>query len=94
MLVQEAIALWEELRRQDTEKEKRQQLVTQILQLIKHHIADVAASPKASRIIQSCVKHGSAAHRALIMREVQPQVLPAVPLPRLRCRAQTAWLSG
>lgn len=78
-LLQEAIALWEELRRQDTPKEKREELVTQILKLIRGHIADVAASPKASRIIQSCVKHGSPAHRALIVKEVQPQV--GIPCP-------------
>ena len=71
--MQEAIALWEELRRQDTEKDRRQHLVTQILHLIKGHIADVAASPKASRIIQSCVKHGNPAQRAAIVKEVQPQ---------------------
>lgn len=47
--------------------------MTQILHLIKGHIADVAASPKASRIIQSCVKHGNPAQRAVIVKEVQPQ---------------------
>lgn len=72
---QEAISLWEELRRQNTPKETRQQLVGQILNLIKGHMINVAASPTASRIIQSCVKHGSDANRAAIVTEIQPQVV-------------------
>lgn len=73
-LSQEAISLWEQLRRQDTPKETRQQLVGQILRLIKGHMTNVAASPTASRIIQSCVKYGSDSDRTSIVAEIQPQV--------------------
>lgn len=71
----EAISLWEQLRRQDTPKETRQELVGQILRLITGHMVNVAASPTASRIIQSCVKYGSDADRAVILKEIQPQVV-------------------
>lgn len=73
--MQEAIRLWEELRQHDTAVDKRQELVSQIMALIKGHMANVAASPTASRIIQSCVKYGTAAHRAAILAEVQPQLV-------------------
>lgn len=64
--MQEAIRLWEELRQHETPPARRLELVSSILALIKGHMVNVAASPTASRIIQSCVKHGSPAHRAQV----------------------------
>lgn len=72
---QEAVRLWEELRQHETPAARRLELVTAILALIKGHMANVAASPTASRIIQSCVKHGSPAHRAQVLAEIRPQLV-------------------
>lgn len=51
---QEAIALWEKLRRHDTKEAEKKQLAIQILALVKGHVVDLAASPTASRVIQVC----------------------------------------
>lgn len=72
---QEAIRLWEELRQHETPAARRLELVSSILALIKGHMVNVAASPTASRIIQSCVKHGSPAHRAQVLDEIRPQLV-------------------
>ena len=98
---QEAIALWEELRQKDAGEERRHELVRQILALIKGHMANIAASPTASRIIQSCVKYGTAADRATILAEVQPQLVELAQNPyghflvsKLLARASRAEASG
>ena len=35
----------------------------------------LAASPVGSRVLQSCVKHGTAAQRKQILQELQPHML-------------------
>ncbi len=79
--LQEAIRLWEELRQQETPAARRLELVTSILGLIKGHMGNMAASPTASRIIQSCVKHGSPAHRA----QVHAPPHPSTPIVHAAC---------
>ena len=53
--------LWEEARRQDITAEKRSKLVTAIMGKIQARIAELAGSHSASRVIQTCAKHGTPA---------------------------------
>jgi pumilio family protein 6 len=74
-LIQEATKLWESLRQSNTPKEKKQQLVSQILEICDDRVADLAGSHTASRIIQSCVKHGSPEHRLIIQNQLLPKII-------------------
>ncbi len=44
--------LWEKIRRHDTDAAQQQALAAQLLGLVKGHVADLAGSPTASRVIQ------------------------------------------
>lgn len=60
-LIQEVVALWEEARRQDITPEKRSKLVSAIMGKIQGRVAELAGSHSASRVIQTCTKHGTPA---------------------------------
>lgn len=42
---------------------------------VKGRVAELALNHKASRILQSCAKHGTAENRAAMLEEVLPQFL-------------------
>jgi pumilio family protein 6 len=60
-LIQEVTGLWEEARRHDVGADKRSKLVSAILGKVQGRIAELAGSHSASRIIQTCAKHGTPA---------------------------------
>ncbi|PRW61613.1 pumilio-like protein 24 [Chlorella sorokiniana] len=74
-LIQEVVLLWEEARRQDITAEKRSKLVSAIMGKIQGRIAELAGSHSASRVIQTCAKHGTPAERATILKELEPKLL-------------------
>ena len=80
-LIQEVTGLWETLRRHDTTPARRAELVTAVLKKIDGRLAELACSHTASRIVQACVKHGSPAERAKILKEVEPKVLELAKSP-------------
>ncbi len=61
LLLQGTVQLWEELRRHDLSAQKRSQLVRSVLERFKGRLAELAGSHTASRVIQACVKFGTAA---------------------------------
>ncbi len=63
-LIQEVVQLWEEARRQDITADKRSKLVTAIMGKIQGRVAELAGSHSASRVIQTCAKHGTPAGAA------------------------------
>jgi hypothetical protein len=69
-LIQEISGYWEQLRQTSTGKEKKVELVGKILDACGDRLGDVAASHTASRIIQSCVKHGNVGQRERVQEAV------------------------
>jgi hypothetical protein len=69
-LIQEVSGYWEVLRQGNTPKDKKRELVGKILDACGDRVADVAASHTASRIIQSCVKHGDASQRLVVQKAI------------------------
>jgi pumilio family protein 6 len=74
-VIQEATALWEKLRQSGTPKDAKAELVSKILALCEDRVADLAASHTASRIIQSCVKHGTEDDRITIQKQLLPRMV-------------------
>ena len=74
-IIQEATKLWETLRQTTTAKEKRVELVGDILKICGDRVGDLAASHTASRIIQSCVKHGNGDDRLAVQHQVMPKIV-------------------
>lgn len=74
-IIQEATKLWETLRQTTTVKEKKVELVGEILKICGDRVGDLAASHTASRIIQSCVKHGNGDHRMVVQNQVVPRIV-------------------
>ena len=68
--------MWETLRRHDTAPEKVSQLVTAILKKIDGRVSDLAGSHSSSRVVQACIKHGTDAERAKILKQLEPNLLP------------------
>ena len=52
--------IWEKIRRHDTDTAQQQVLAAQLLALVKGHVADLAGSPTASRVIQVGILHPGA----------------------------------
>lgn len=73
--IQESTKLWETLRQTTTKKEKKMELVGDILKICGDRVGDLAASHTASRIIQSCVKHGNGDHRMCVQKQVLPKII-------------------
>ncbi|RKP07356.1 armadillo-type protein [Thamnocephalis sphaerospora] len=57
---------WEKLRRRDQSKEKQSELVGETIELMGDDFAEFIFKHDASRIVQSCLKHGTAAQRIKI----------------------------
>lgn len=65
-LIQEVVLLWEEARRHDATPEKRSKLITAIMGKVQGRMAELAGSHAASRVIQTCAKHGTAKGACLL----------------------------
>lgn len=74
-LIQEVVLLWEEARRHDVTAAKRSKLITAILGKVTGHMAELAGSHAASRVIQTCAKYGTPAERSSILKELQPKLI-------------------
>ena len=83
-VIQEATALWEVLRQGTTPKDKKRELVPQIIQLCGDRVAELASSHTASRIIQSCVKYGNANDQAAIQKQLMPKIVELSKSPYAR----------
>jgi pumilio family protein 6 len=69
-LIQQAKALWEQLRSKTLDKKSRSDAMDQMMDLIKGKVNDLIFKHDASRIIQSCLKHGNATQRDLVAQEL------------------------
>lgn len=75
LVVQKLTLLWEKSRQRNLEPEKRAKLITEMLQLMDGKMLAMARSHTASRVLQMCVKHGTAAERAKVFAELRPHCL-------------------
>ncbi|KAK9810029.1 hypothetical protein WJX72_003629 [[Myrmecia] bisecta] len=81
-LIQDVVRKWEKLRdSQRTRKEERAQLVTSSLNQVKGHIAELAMSHTASRVIQAIAKHGSVSERQQILEDIKPKIMDLAKSP-------------
>ncbi|KAL1918605.1 uncharacterized protein VTP21DRAFT_2627 [Calcarisporiella thermophila] len=69
-IVYPAKKLWEELRQKRLEPKKRQQLMEQMMELMKGKVREFIFKHDASRIVQTCVKYANASQRAVIAEEL------------------------
>ncbi|KAJ1998985.1 Pumilio y domain member 6, partial [Coemansia sp. S85] len=67
----EARRLWEQLRRGDIDAEARRPLMASMMGLIGGRIKEVTLKHDMSRIVQTCIKYGSAEQRQVIASELQ-----------------------
>ncbi|KAJ2693172.1 Pumilio y domain member 6 [Coemansia sp. IMI 209128] len=67
----EARKLWEQLRRGDIDAEARRPLMASMMGLIGGRIKEVTLKHDMSRIVQTCIKYGSAEQRQVIASELQ-----------------------
>ena len=69
-LIQKAKSLWEQLRSKALDAKERAQVMAKMMELIKGKVIDLIFKHDASRIIQSCLKHGNAEQREVIALEL------------------------
>ncbi|KAK9864425.1 hypothetical protein WJX84_008225 [Apatococcus fuscideae] len=75
-LIQELTKQWEKLRNtNENAGPLRKQLAADTLAKVKGRVAELALNHKASRILQSCAKHGTAENRATMLEELLAQFL-------------------
>ncbi|KAK9844997.1 hypothetical protein WJX74_009447 [Apatococcus lobatus] len=75
-LIQALTKQWEKLRnRNENAGPLRKQLATDTLAKVQGRVAELAVNHKASRILQSCAKHGTSEDRAAMLEELLPQFL-------------------
>eukprot|EP00898_Chlorokybus_atmophyticus_P002801 jgi/Chlat1/3521/Chrsp23S03795 len=74
-LIHDASQLWEKVRSEKTPAAERTALVGQLLQKLKGKLSELAVSHTASRVVQTCLKHGTPEARATIYAELQPHAV-------------------
>ena len=67
--------MWETLRRHDTPAERRSEIASQILKKIDGRVGELANSHSSSRVVQAVVKHGTAADRKKVLKQLEPTLL-------------------
>jgi len=74
-LIQEVVGMWETLRRHDTPASRRSEIASQIFTKIDGRVAELANSHSSSRVVQAVVKHGTAAERKKVLKQLEPTLL-------------------
>ncbi|KAL4527235.1 hypothetical protein Ndes2437A_g02409 [Nannochloris sp. 'desiccata'] len=74
-LIQEVVGMWETLRRHDTPAARRSEIASQILKKIDGRVAELANSHSSSRVVQAVVKHGTAAEREKVLKQLEPTLV-------------------
>jgi len=74
-LIKGLLAWWEKLRLNKTSEAEKLELVGMILTKSKGRIAELAGLHSASRVIQSCLKHGNKEQRKQVIAELKPKLL-------------------
>lgn len=74
-LIEDVVGSWETFRRHDVDKKKRRDLVSKVLKKIEGRIPELAASHTASRIVQACIKYGTAEEQQRVLKEVEPHLI-------------------
>lgn len=69
-LIQQAKSLWEQIRSKTLDSNSRAAAMAKMMELIKGKVNDLIFKHDASRIIQSCLKHGNPQQRDLIAQEL------------------------
>lgn len=69
-LIQQAKSLWEQIRSKTLDSTSRAASMAKMMELIKGKVNDLIFKHDASRIIQSCLKHGNPEQRDLIAQEL------------------------
>lgn len=67
--------MWETLRRHDTPAARRSEIASQILKKIDGRVAELANSHSSSRVVQAVVKHGTAAEREKVLKQLEPTLV-------------------
>ena len=67
--------MWERLRSEKTSAEERSRLIDEVLKLFTGKVAEVLQKHDAARVLQSCFKHGDAAQRDTLLRELKGGVV-------------------
>eukprot|EP00906_Rhabdomonas_costata_P021300 RCo030937 len=73
--------LWEELRNRNTKPQRRLELINQIMQSQSGRLLAGALRPSFSRVFQSCVKHGLAAHHKALAVALQNKLVELAHYP-------------
>lgn len=74
-LASKALRVWNELRDSRTEKLRREQLIDQLLAMLKDNLKNFVRKHDTARVIQSIVKHGNAAQRTVVFDELKDSVI-------------------
>lgn len=74
-LVQQVVSMWEDLRPRQASTEVKQKLVSDILNVSKGKIKDLAVKSKASRVVQAMLKNGSKEQQQKIWNECKDHII-------------------
>eukprot|EP01027_Heterolobosea_sp_BB2_P010802 GEZU01015801.1.p1 GENE.GEZU01015801.1~~GEZU01015801.1.p1 ORF type:complete len:348 (-),score=131.58 GEZU01015801.1:10-1014(-) len=65
---------WEDFRKKRQTPEKRHRLINEVLALVSGKIFEISHTPNGSRILQSCIKHGTEEQRETIIQELTGKI--------------------
>ncbi|KAF5840451.1 armadillo-type protein [Dunaliella salina] len=74
-IIQDAVPIWEVLRRHQTPNDEKARLVDQVLRKVDGKLLELARHHTASRILQFCVMYGTDAQKRLLMDQVKADFL-------------------
>jgi len=74
-MIKTAKAVWEKARDRNTNDAERKQCVNEMMEAITGKIKDVIYQHDSTRLIQSCIKHGTREQRSIIFAELSDDIL-------------------
>ena len=69
-LITDITSVWEKLRPKEVSNHQRQQLLSLAMSRVKGHMMELVQSPKASRVLQCCLRYGTASDRQAVLDEM------------------------
>ena len=69
-VIADITSVWERLRPKEVSDHQRQQLLSLAMSRVKGHMVELVQNPKASRVLQCCLRYGTASDRQAILDEM------------------------
>jgi 5-methylthioribose kinase len=69
------VSIWEDLRPREAGKDVKEKLINNVVDVARSKFKELSMKSKSSRVVQAVLKHGTAAHRKLVLDECREHIV-------------------